>query len=96
MNLKQIKKKSIDVADIMKTMGHPGRLLILCSLLDSKKTVTEIEEICEMSQSQTSQYLKRLEAAGLIDSEKDGKFHLYSIKDQRIRELMSKLQELYC
>ena len=91
-----MKKKSIDVSEIMKTMGHPGRLLILCSLLDSKKSVTEIEEICEMSQSQTSQYLKKLESAGLIHSEKDGKYHYYSLKDERIRELMAKLQKLYC
>lgn len=91
-----MKKKSIVVAEMMKTMGHPGRLLILCSLLDSEKSVSDIEDICGMSQSQTSQYLKKLESEGLIKSQRTGKYNYYSLKDERIKDLMTTLQELYC
>lgn len=96
MNIKQMKRKSEDVAEMMKNLAHPGRLLILCSLLDSERSVSEIEELCEMSQSQTSQYLKKLEAAQLIKKVKDGKYHYYSLKDDRVKKLMDKLQQLYC
>ena len=91
-----MKVKSKEVAMMMKNLSHPGRLLILCSLLDSEKTVTEIENFCEMSQSQTSQYLRTLEAANLVKKERDGKYRYYSLKDHRTKILMNKLQELYC
>ncbi len=89
-------KKSAEVAKLLKTLGHPKRLLILCALTDGEKTVTELEEICGAGQSQVSQFVKRMENEGFLQNRKDGNFVYYSIKDNRIAELIAKLAEIYC
>jgi DNA-binding transcriptional ArsR family regulator len=89
-------ERSSEVAGILKTLGHPKRLLLLCSLSDGEKAVGEIEQICEISQSQVSQFLKRMEGEGLVSSRRDGNFVYYSIKDERVASLINSLANIFC
>lgn len=89
-------EKSIEVAGILKTLGHQKRLLILCTLSDGEKSVGDIEKICGAAQSQVSQFLKRMEAEGLINHRREGNFVYYSIKDQRVAQLIQTLGNIFC
>ena len=51
---------------MLKELAHAGRLMILCSLAEGEKTVNELVEIIDLSQSAVSQHLARLRAAGLV------------------------------
>lgn len=80
----------------MKHMSHPKRLVILCYLTEGRKTVNEIMKLCEMSQSQTSQNLKRMELEGVLVSRKEGNFNFYEIKDVRVTKLMKQIKSIFC
>lgn len=95
-NLVQLKRKSEDVASLLKQLSHPQRLLILCSLVAGEKSVGEIEEVCGASQSAASQFLKNMRLEGLIESRREGKQVFYRIVDDRVLELMTSLYQIFC
>ena len=85
----QIQIRSVeDAASVFKALGHEGRLLILCHLSSGEKSVTELEGILDARQSAVSQQLARLRMQGLVNTRRDGQMIYYSIKDQRILELL--------
>ena len=75
-------------ANIFKTLGHEGRLLILCLLAQGPKSVGELEGMLDARQSAVSQQLARLRIEGLVTARRDGKAIHYSLKDPRIGELL--------
>lgn len=98
MPLKLIKmeRSCEDVSSILKSMAHPRRLMILGHLLAGPKTVTELVDLCDISQSQMSHFLMRLGYEGLVKCEKEGRFRNYSIADRRLRKLLEVIQKEYC
>ncbi|MGZ3743921.1 MAG: ArsR/SmtB family transcription factor [Pseudobdellovibrionaceae bacterium] len=81
---------------ILKELSHPQRLLILGHLLSGPKTVSQLVESCGASQSQMSHFLTRMKLAGLVNSEKKGKFQYYAVADRRLIQLMRTIQDAYC
>lgn len=92
----QIKSKSQEVAALLKTLGHPKRLLILCLLKTEEMSVGQLEEYCEIGQSQISQFLKRMEYEGLVKHRREANFIYYSIADQRVSKLIIQLENIFC
>lgn len=78
-----------EAANIFKTLGHEGRLLILCHLAQGAKSVSELEGILDARQSAVSQQLARLRSEGLVTARRDGKTISYSLRDPRIGELLT-------
>lgn len=96
VSINKIEKSCEEVCLILKSLSHPQRLLILGHLLEGPKTVGELVELCSAAQSQMSQFLTRMKLEGLISSEKDGKYQVYSLADKRLIRLMKTLQAEYC
>ena len=96
ISARKFKKSCVEVSQLLKALAHPQRLMIMGNLLQGPKTVTELVELCEASQSQMSQFLTRMKYEGLIKSEKDGKFNVYSVADTRLIQLMQVIQVQYC
>ena len=94
--LTELRRRSEDVASLLKQLSHPQRLLILCSMADREKSVGEIEEACGASQSAVSQFLKGMRLEGLIESRRDGKQVYYKIVDKRVLELIKSLYQIFC
>lgn len=94
--LKEMQDNCEDVAQIMKTLAHPQRLMLLCHLSTGKKTVGELEALCGISQSQVSQFLARLKLEGIVASKKQGLYVTYKIADKKVTKLISTLHRLYC
>lgn len=95
VSINKIKKSCSEVCLILKALSHPQRLLILGHLLNGPKTVSELVGCTELSQSQMSQFLTRMKMEGLIDSERQGKYQVYTITDKRLMRLMQTLQDEY-
>ncbi len=95
-SLIELKRKSEDVAALLKQLSHPQRLLILCSMAEGEKSVGEIEKACGASQSAASQFLKGMRLEGLIESRREGKQIFYSIVDKRVLELIRSLYKIFC
>jgi DNA-binding transcriptional ArsR family regulator len=80
----QVKK----AAATLRALNHKLRQQILKLLEESGKlTVTEIYIRLRLEQSVASQHLAILRRAGIVKTERDGKFIYYTINNQRIEEI---------
>jgi len=66
--------------ELMRALAHPLRLRIL-EFIDQNETinVNKIYNTLRIEQSITSQHLKILKLAGVVNAERDGKFMHYTI-----------------
>ena len=81
------KKTALDIqklelaASKLRAMAHPMRIAIIELLTENKKlTVTEIYEKLSIEQASASHHLNILKNKGLLESKRDGKMILYSLK----------------
>jgi ArsR family transcriptional regulator len=70
------------LSSILKLVGEPSRLKILCILRKDKHCVCEIEEHVHLSQSLISHHLKDLKDAGLLQDEKQQQRVYYFLTKQ--------------
>lgn len=96
MNPDLMKSKCTDVASIMKAIAHPQRIMLMCYLCESEKNVGEIQSLCDISQSQLSQFLNRMQREKLLKVRKEGHFSYYSIADKNVVKLIQSMQKIFC
>jgi len=77
---------------ITKALSDPTRLKIIQFILKEEKCVCEIIPHVNRSQPTVSLQLKKLEDLDLIKSTKKGKFVFYSIKEEKIKEILKLFQ----
>lgn len=94
--LDSMRSAAEEAAELLRSIGSPYRLMILCLLMESEKTVTEICEAIGARQSLTSQHLTRLRLDGLVKAERRGHFAYYSLTDTLAKDIVSILYEHYC
>lgn len=83
-------------ANFLKAISHEGRLMILCHLTTGEKSVTELEELLSARQAAVSQQLSRLRLEGLVTPRRDGKAIYYRLTDDRPKQIMEVVYELFC
>lgn len=91
-----LKEKSQHIAEILKILAHKDRLQILCFLNEKERTVSEIVDFLDISQSQTSQFLLKMKLQKILESQKRWKEIYYKISDKRILKLIQDIKEIYC
>lgn len=92
-----MREQAKNVAKLLSHLANENRLLILCALLESPMTVGELAaQVQDITGPALSQHLHRLKEAELISSEKKGQHVIYSIQDERLRELIELLKREYC
>lgn len=96
MDMKQMQEKCVEVSSLLKHFSHPQRLLILCYLSDGEKQVTEIHEAVGLSQSQTSQFLKRMQNEGLLGLRREKNYSFYYVKNPDVLKLLKSMQKIFC
>ena len=83
-------------ASYLKSLGHEGRLMILCHLCQGEKTVGELEALLNMRQASVSQLLARLREDEQVAARRDGKLVYYSLADTRTEQVIGLLYTLFC
>lgn len=96
ISITKIEKSCKIVSELLNSLSHPQRLMIMGHLTVGEKTVSELHNLCKLSQSHLSQSLSRMKSDGLIQSERRGKFQYYSIADHRMVKLIGVIQNLFC
>ncbi len=91
-----IEKKAEKAARCLKVLAHPKRLVILASLKDDSRTVSEINEFVAIPQASLSQHLGLMRDRGLLKSRKQGTSVVYSIANKQILELLEALMKTFC
>ncbi len=84
------------VSSLLKSLAHPIRLKILCLLLKEELSVGEIRQQVQTSNANVSQHLNILRKQGIIDFRKNTNFIYNRISDNRVIELIEKIQQLFC
>jgi DNA-binding transcriptional ArsR family regulator len=80
---------------ILRAVNHKLRQQLLKLIDEEKKiTVTEIYVRLRLEQSVASQHLAILRKAGIVSTERDGKFIYYLINHKRIEEVSKIVNEL--
>ena len=91
INIQNLKKAAL----VLRALNHKLRQQIL-TLIDSEKkiTVTEIYVKLRLEQSVASQHLAILRRAGIVITQRDGKFIYYTVNHKRIEEINVFIDEL--
>lgn len=96
IDLEQMGKSATRASGLMKTLGHKDRLMILCHLADGEKSVGQIADLLEISQSPLSQHLSRMRKEGLVDTRREAQTIFYSLKSGEASRIVEVLYELFC
>ncbi|TVR96828.1 MAG: ArsR family transcriptional regulator [Rhodospirillales bacterium] len=81
---------------LLKSMGNPHRLMILCRLAEGEKCVGELERAVGLSQSALSQHLARLRRDHLVTTRRSAQTIFYSLLGSEARTVIETLHSLYC
>lgn len=81
--------------DFLKALAHETRLMILCILAESEKSVGDLERMLGLRQPAVSQQLARLRTDGLVATRRDGKIVYYSLASEEARALVETVYEVF-
>ena len=85
----QDRKALEEAAEMLKAIAHPVRLCIVRRLWrEGVCNVTHMQECLDMPQSTISQHLGKLRQTGIIEGDRQGPEVRYSLKDERVRQIL--------
>ncbi|EGQ8672072.1 metalloregulator ArsR/SmtB family transcription factor [Vibrio cholerae] len=96
IEMDEMKKNAEEVAEFLRVMAHPERLMVLCQLTQSEMGVGQLQQGSTLSQSAFSQHLTVLRKHGIIQARKESQQVFYRLADSRITALIQSLQNVFC
>ncbi|RCK50315.1 ArsR family transcriptional regulator [Thalassospira profundimaris] len=96
MNYNELYDNALEASEFLKSLGNQWRLMVLCSLGETEKSVGTLESELQLKQSALSQHLARLRRDGLVKTRRDAQTIYYSIKDPNVTRVILTLQEIFC
>jgi len=82
--------------ELMKTLGHKDRLMVLCHLSTGEKSVGELAGLLDIPQSPLSQHLARMRKESLVKTRREAQTIYYSIASEEAARIVALMHELYC
>ncbi len=95
-DLEQMSEAADKASALMRTLGHKGRLLVLCQLATGEKSVGELSDSLGIPQSPLSQHLARMRKEGLVKTRREAQTIFYSLKADDAGKIIECLYALYC
>jgi len=95
-DLDAMKKSAKHASALMKTLGHQGRLMILCQLATGEKSVGELSRLLDIAQSPLSQHLSRMRSEGLVMPRRSAQTVYYSLNSDEAGKIIECIYSLYC
>ena len=96
LNIDQMRQSAGDAAQMLRSLAHHERLLLLCQLSQGELCVSDLEGLLGIQQPNLSQQLGVLRREGLVVSRREGKHMFYRIGDPRVLSLLQTLYALFC
>lgn len=87
--------RAMNLAEILKAIAHPVRLMLITILCDEEKNVGELAQMLNLSQAIISQQLKILRMCGLVETHRINGFAVYSLKEPQLKNLIACLQSCH-
>ena len=94
--MQELAPKAAEAETFLKALANRHRLMILCELLSTEKSVSVLQETVGLSQSALSQHLARLRADELVKTRREAQTIHYSLASPNVARMIAVLHELYC
>ncbi|WP_237371029.1 sulfite-sensing transcriptional repressor BigR [Rhizobium sp. SL42] len=88
--------RAANVASHLKTLAHPVRLMLVCTLAQGEYAVGELEERLDVHQPTLSQQLTVLRDAGIVETRREGKQIFYRLVEAKTAKLVAALYAIFC
>jgi len=83
--------KIAESALVLRALAHPLRMRILAFIDKHEKiNVNKIYNTLKLEQSITSQHLKILRLAGIVENKREGKFIFYNVNYKKLKNVINK------
>ena len=96
LDIEKLEENARRASTLLKAMSNQHRLMILCQISNTEKSVGELEDLIGLSQSALSQHLARLRRDDLVQTRRDAQTIYYSLKGQEACSVIQTLYGLYC
>lgn len=95
MNVERIQTNRGNAAFLLKALANEKRLMIICALYQGEKSVGELENIVDLSQSALSQHLAKLRKSGIVETRRDAQTIYYSLDCNATKKILQSLHDIY-
>lgn len=96
VDLEYMRASAARASALLKAMGNPHRLMVLCQLARGERSVGELERLVGLSQSALSQHLARLRRDNLVQTRRSAQTIFYSLAGGEASAVIATLYQLYC
>jgi DNA-binding transcriptional ArsR family regulator len=96
LDLEAMQTSAARACGLLKVLGNPDRLLLLCQLTQGEYCVSELEALLNIQQPTLSQQLGVLREEELVSTRREGKQIYYSMASKEALAVMTVLHELFC
>ena len=91
-----MQQASMQASQLLKSLSHPDRLLLLCQLTQGEYCVSELESLVGVGQPSLSQQLGILRKDELVTTRREGKQIYYSIASDDALAILELLYQRFC
>lgn len=96
LDLQQMRAAAAQACALLKVLGNPDRLMLLCHLSQGEHAVGELESLLGIGQPTLSQQLTVLRKEQLVGTRREGKQIFYRIDSNEALALMQVLYQQFC
>lgn len=96
LELDQMAAAADEASELLKSLANRHRLLILCQLAESERSVGDLAAFLELRDSTVSQHLSLLRRDGLVHARRDGQTIWYAIASTPAQRVLETLFEVFC
>lgn len=89
-------EKAEQLAELLKLLAHPLRLMIICLLNDKEMYAQELLEALGTTKGNISQHIKLLLMKNIIKKRHEANRIYYSVKDENVHQLIKQMEKIYC
>lgn len=83
-----------EFAAVARALGHPHRLELIEHLAQGERAVEALAQRAGLSVANASQHLHQLRRAGLVVSERNGRYMIYRLSDDNVLTLFAALRQV--
>ncbi|MCW5712803.1 sulfite-sensing transcriptional repressor BigR [Shinella sp.] len=84
------------VASLLKTLAHPARLMLACTLAEGEYSVSQLEDRLGIHQPALSQHLGVLRENGVVETRREAKQIFYRLTEEKAALLIQALYGIFC
>src|SRR5208282_12038 len=96
MQTDALNEAAVRAAEFLRTVAHPGRLRIVCALMDGELSASQLARQARLPAPALSQQAAILEAEGMIGRRREGRSVFYRLLAREVKPLAKLLYRLFC